>query len=168
MKVTDVKDFDLFFFRPTGILGKIVSWWTGSEYCHVGMVYGSYLLEYREFRGFRSKQWLEVLAEWDYRVDVYRVSTILNPNHRINILNAFYRLKKEYGWCHAILAGLLRRFPRSFLNWESTKNPPQCAEAVCYAFRVGAGIDLVPDKCDWKSTPEDIVCGGLVEKIGSV
>jgi len=164
MSKTRIQNGDLLLFRPTGWLGKIVAWVTKSQYCHVAIVYDDDILEFREFVGHRQVSLLVAVAKWGDVPDVYRIIGY-DPSTFHRVVNAFNAQSDvRYGWLHALKAGITRRLP----NWlfrECEKHPPHCSEAVCRAFRLGAGIVLVPGKYDWRTTPGDLAKSIFVKKM---
>jgi hypothetical protein len=40
--------------------------------------------------------------------------------------------------------------------------PPYCSQAISYAYRVGAGVDLVPNAADCMTEPADLARSGLL------
>jgi hypothetical protein len=160
-----MKSGDLLLFRPTGILGRIVCFFSSSEYCHVGLVYENHILEFMTNTGYRVEIIEKAIEEWGDNPDIYRCSFL--DDFEIEDIIYEYKLlqDKPYGWYNVIRTGLLKLFPDSWFQNECDKYAPHCSQAVCKSFRLGGNLDLVPNKPDWRSTPGDIVKCTAIKKV---
>jgi hypothetical protein len=160
-----MKSGDLFFFPPTGIMGRIIAAMTRSKYCHVGLYYEGLLLDFLTNTGYRITPIDQAIKEWGKLPDIYRCPYI----DEFDVEDIVYEFKqlynKPYGFLNAILTGLLQFTPTTWFQYEKDNSTPHCSQAICRSFRLGINLDLVPSKPDWRSTPEDIKQNKILERI---
>ena len=175
MTIDDIQNGDILMFYPSGILGKLVAFITGSQYCHCGIVEhvddGFFLKDFLTFGGYRYMRVEEAVVKWGVNPDVFR----LIDHDTVDVHAAVAAMKslqsaKSYGWYHAIWIGLLKWTPKWMFQYECNwkYHAPHCSEAVNWSFRTGAGIDLVKDIPDWRTSPGDIARSEMLYSVGTL
>ena len=164
MKQKDLQPGDVLLFRPRGILGRLVAWATGSEYCHATMYLTGCVAEMREFRGGR------ILPLADHRsetIDVFRAGA--STLEKIVAVQNMQKLVKErYSFLHGIAAWMLRRIPkrlRKWFNFECDRYGYHCSQSISKAYR-SASFDLRYGLADWATTPGDLAKSRRLRPIG--
>jgi len=170
MNTTELQPGDVLLFRPSGILGRLVAWATGSEYGHVAMFLGTSgktVAEMREFIGGRILPLTNYATE---TIDVFRPDTA-EWMVRFNAIMAMYRVLGEpYSLWHGVAAFLLRRIPkrlRKLFRFECDHHGYHCSQSISKAYR-DAGFDLCPGRPDWATTPGDLAKSKRLKNLGQL
>ena len=165
MKQKALQPDDVLLFCPTSFLGRLVSWATGSEYCHAAMFLGiDGIAEMREFTGGRI---IPVTEYADETMDVFRADAAI-PVRIDAVLNMRKLVKERYSFLHGIAAFLLRRIPKRLRKWfrfECDHHGYNCSQAISKVYRV-AGFDLRSDLADWATTPGDLAKSKRLQNLG--
>jgi len=158
----------------------VAAWWGSDLFC----------LEVREWHGGRAILLDRVVARRPGLIDVYRLSpwgkaTVeerlqSEADMREGISSqrlAYYQIVSimarfagsGYGYW-SVLRTALYHLPivRMFLkpmtdDRMENGRPPYCSQAVAYAYRVGGGVDLVPNAADCVTEPADLARSALLE-----
>ena len=138
---------DLIFVKPTNVTGKLVAFFSGSKYCHVGiMVNSSEIAEINLGYTFDIRP----MTYTDY--DIYRVTDDFDANELIDIIH------DKVGMSYDVMDLLRILFKISF---KATPKKVICSEIVNQCFGL-LGIQLSNKKIP---TPQDIIDGGKVERV---
>ena len=141
---------DIILQRRSGIVGYFVSLFTRSEWVHVGIEVADGYIRHVDWRGKRVAH----IKDWEPNILVLTPKTPLTPEQQIML--------RRYGLCVAV---------RGYDFWSAVqswfwKNPNdeqdagkrfQCAEFVSAVYRGALGIDLVPNKSDSATQPQDFL-----------
>jgi uncharacterized protein YycO len=147
----DVEQFDLLFYRGSGVAASIISKVTKSPYTHVALVLDEFHLV--------EADWYHPLAirHIEYRTenfDIYRVGD-LDDVQRSRIKRYIYEtINSPYDY-PLVLSHLLKYFFGGKLLFNSPRRF-DCSEWVDLAFNY-AGIDLLPNTQISTVTPADLV-----------
>jgi hypothetical protein len=147
---------DIIQFRPTGIIGRLIAFFDGSEYSHTAIYlekkYGVHLFieSHEEKRGVVITK----LQEWR-NFDIFRPKDLL-PRPRREVYNLLGR-GYDYGRLVAILKSKLSQ-GKTYNNDDVKLICSELADYV-YKYRLGKGEVLTPKKVN------DLYTQGELEKI---
>ncbi len=140
----------------------IATWWSGDLFC----------LEVREWYGGRAVLLEREVARRPGLIDVYRLVDELRTPDEIDMFDLVAKMRRfaggNYGWWSVLRAALyhlpILRLALKPMTDDQMENghPPYCSQAVSYAYRVGGGVDLVPNSADCMTEPADLARSGLL------
>ena len=137
---------DLIFVKPTNVMGKLVAFFGGSKYCHVGiLVNDSQIAEINLGYTFDIRH----ITYTSY--DIYRVTDDFDANELMSVIWGKVGLKYDAMDILRIL------FKLKSVN----VNKVICSEVVNQCFGL-LGIQLSNKKIP---TPQDLIDGGKVERV---
>lgn len=137
---------DLIFVKPTNAMGKLVAFFSGSKYCHVGILVNEH--EIAEIN-IGYKFGIRPMTYTSY--DVYRVKEEFNKFELMNIVLG------KIGMRYDVLDIL-----RILFNFQvSTPNKVICSEVTNECFSL-LGIQLSNKKIP---SPQDLIDGGKLERV---
>lgn len=178
-----IESGDVLLFRPgRSPLARLISAAGRGDYSHAAVAawwgYDLFCLEVREWHGGRAVLLSHEVARRPGLIDVYR----LRPQTKCNcrpiatcrqIQGAVRKMLRfagsRYGYWSVLRTALYHlpivRMCIKPLTDDRMENgrPPYCSQAVAYAYRVGAGIDLVPNAADCVTEPADLARSALLE-----
>lgn len=174
-----IESGDVLLFRPgRSLLARLVSAAGRGGYSHAGVAawWGCdlFCLEVREWYGGRAVLLAHEIDRRPGLIDVYRYrpSPPAKRNCRMiaGVLNRMRRLAgTRYGYWSVLRAALYHvpivRMTMKPLTDDRMENglPPYCSQAVAYAYRVGGGVDLVPNAADCITEPADLARSAALE-----
>jgi hypothetical protein len=170
----ELKPCDILLFRKRTWIGKLISYFSGSDYCHAAMVdwNTSYLIEIAPI-GFRR---LRLITDYDNEpIDVYRYQSRTpdifprDPCFAMDVTDNMSQIAGRYAYSYFDLlrVGLRCITPDSFLWLWGSKEPTtrfHCSGAISAAFRM-AGVDLCPNVSDWQTTPGHLAASESLHKV---
>jgi hypothetical protein len=169
---TQIRDGDLLSFRPRP------RWWRPWEYatwlialtnrqhiCHSAMAawwHGNLMLVQMTSSPDRIIRISEVVKRWPGKCIVSRAVPKSKAFSRDKAVEVMIRIAgRKYGWWRLFFMGLAhtllgrRLAPRSNKDFEKSKWPPVCSQAVSMATRA-AGDDPCPHMADRSTEPADL------------
>jgi len=163
---------DLLLFRNGGLIpvagrsvyshAAMAGWWVGGGVDHL------MCLELRELRGGRAVTLISQVMRFPGRIDVYRPNLTADQREK-----AFAAMRGKAGhdynyWGLISTACLhlpgIRFFAKpdlSDLDILRGRHPEYCSQAVASAYRLGAGVDPVPNLNDRLTEPADLARSSL-------
>lgn len=138
---------DLIFVKPTNVMGKLVAFFGGSKYCHVGiLVDDSHIAEINLGYEFNIRP----MTYTSY--DVYRVTDPFEANQLMNVI--WGKIGMQYDVFDIF---------RVLFNFRFCATPKKaiCSEIVNQCFGL-LGIQLSKEKIP---TPQDLIDGGRLERV---
>ena len=107
---------DILLYRKRTIIGKIISWWTKSEYCHAAMIGMDYsVLEMDYLFGSRISNISEHFIE---PIDIFRYNDDTMPIAETAAMEMRYIVdKRKYGFDKVFLAAIRLCFPRRLRHY---------------------------------------------------
>lgn len=137
---------DLIFVKPTNVMGKLVAFFGGSKYCHVGILTDDFKIAEINL-GYEFN--IRPMTYTSY--DTYRVIGDFSASDLMMVINNKIGMKYD----------LLDIF-RIFFNFQaSTPNKVICSEVVNQCFCL-LGIELSNKKIP---SPQDLIDGGKLERV---
>jgi len=152
---------DIILQKRSGTLGKIVSFFTRSEYVHCGIeLADDVVVHVYPWKG----QLFTPIAEWEAESEITRLTPIipltdLQLNNLRWVIGAM--VVRGYDWWSAV---------RSWF-WKSTNDQKYtgkyytCSEYVSCIYREGVGIDLVPNCSDDSTQPHMFVDSSYLKEV---
>lgn len=157
------------------IIGRVIRWWTRSNYSHVAL-YGDsgYLIE-AIWSGVREIHWLNTPYPQYYRVTIMRPSKIASTERHKAISFARKQVGKPYDYLMlifnaiSIMLSWVRINIRGIKNWLDVKNWYYCVELVLDSYFEGAGHYVIDNAINRsQGTPADFIeHGHELECVGS-
>lgn len=168
---------DVLLFRGNAFLSRMISAAGRGRWCHAAIAAwwcGDLLaLEVREWYGGRAVLLEREVARRPGLVDVYRLADELRHPDQIDMAGVVARMRRfagaNYGWWSVLRTALYHlpviRMALTPMTDDQMENgrPPYCSQAVSYAFRVGGGVDLVPNAADCITEPSDLARSAALE-----
>ena len=156
---------DLLLFRRSGLIASagrsvyshaaMADWWDGDLFC----------LEFRGFRGGRAVVLSSQVERYPGRIDVFACNPdCRRPNFDRREAARFMRrlTGRDYGWINLLGVAVLHVPVLRWIFKADTKDdrpvrlPPFCSQAVAMAYRLGGGVDPVPNLADRMTEPADL------------
>lgn len=141
----------------------IAAWWSDDLFC----------LEVREWYGGRAVLLEREVARRPGLIEVYRIADELRRPEEVDMFDVVRKMRRfagaSYGYWSVLRTALyhlpLVRMALTPLTDDRMENgrPPYCSQAVAYAYRVGGGVDLVPNAADCVSEPADLARSAVLE-----
>ncbi len=169
---------DVLLFRAGhSIVSRVICSAGRGRWCHAALAawWGGDLLalEVREWYGGRAVLLEREVARRPGLVDVYRLADKLRDPDQIDMAGVVAKMRRlagaNYGWWSVLRTALyhlpiVRMFLAPLTDDEMENGrPPYCSQAVSYAYRVGGGLDLIPNAADCMSEPADLARSALLE-----
>ena len=145
---------DIVLQKRSGIIGYFVSFFTKSEWVHCGVVNADNNIVHVDWRG---KHFTPVV-EWDGEI------AVLTPIHPLTPGEAFHLdfvLHKEPVRGYSFLDAVKSWFWKNPDDEAPTGKRYQCASFVSAMYRK-IGIDLVPNRSDDTTQPQDFLTSSLL------
>lgn len=155
-------------FRGHSYLSTAIEYSTGGVHSHSAMLRCDYhgVVDVLEVRigGGRAVAFEDVAIEDSGLIDVFSIDKKRFPEYDgPGACDYMRRLTaKNYGYGCVLRLGMMRcpllwrMFSFDVGDEESYDKAPFCSHAVCSAMRIGGGIDPVPRKPDFETTPNDL------------
>lgn len=141
----------------------IAAWWADDLFC----------LEVREWYGGRAVLLEHEVARRPGLIEVYRLVDELRTPEEIDMFDVVRKMRRfagaSYGYWSVLRTALYHlpgvRMALKPLTDDRMENgrPPYCSQAVAYAYRVGGGVDLVPNAADCVTEPADLARSAVLE-----
>lgn len=160
-----IRTGDILFYKPRNI-GKLIAWWTGSQYIHCGIALIKngvpFVLDFSFWSaGFRENVLAVDLPAYAGLIDVFRCNYAIDS---ATVVEEMRRLQdRKYSIPMALHMGINRLCHKGCIENDLDIPSPDegldCSAAVALAFQ-NAGIDLCPKLSIRHTTP-----GRLAESI---
>lgn len=151
---------DIIAYKGTGVLSKIVRFFTRSKYSHISMAISStHLIEANWYK--KSN-----VIEFKYNpneMEIFRVEN-LTVEHQITILQRSYEYINKYYDYIQIFGHLLESLGIVVKNPLNSDNKIICSELIDRAY-LDINIDLVDSREEGNVTPNDIVNSKLLKRV---
>ncbi|WP_321377052.1 hypothetical protein [Trichococcus shcherbakoviae] len=125
--------------------------------------------------GPRAPLLAEQVRRYPGSIDVYRLRDTVGGFHRDgSIREMMHIIRHQYGWLSLAkismihLAGIRWLARASENDREESMYPPFCSEAIARSYRIGGGIDLVPNLADAYTEPGDLARSGKLRFVGTI
>lgn len=171
---TRIQNGDVLLFRAgNSLMSRLISACGRGVHCHAGVAawWGDNLfcLEVREWHGGRAVLLEHEVARRPGLIDVYRLISF-GAESRFGIVHKMLRFAGAgYGYWSVLRTAAYHlpvlRMAIKPLTDDQMENgrPPYCSQAVAYACRAGANIDLVPNAADCMTEPADLARSALLK-----
>lgn len=162
----------MLFKAGEDVFEKIIAWGTNSEYHHVAVCVEPGMdlaIEARTRGGVRAVD-IRQIPETKY--DIYRIKE--NHSYDLNLTVSYLvsRLNSKYDYSGVLFLGGLKLLSKCGTKLTKTANKIQkekdyfCSELCYEAFKLGGGIDIVPDVSAAEITsPADIARSGILKRV---
>lgn len=176
----ELRDADVLLYRPGPWLSSWLiaaggrgRWshaalaWTPR--CHNPPARPRLLIESREWMGLRAVALEGQVRRHPGRIEVFRMPLLSIHQARGACRWLLGQTGREYGWTNMARAALVHLpFVRLVVRPETDdahfdRRPPFCSQAVAMAYRLGAGVDLVPRLADRLTEPADLARSAFLE-----
>jgi len=177
---------DLLLWRRSGTSGRLIAAGSRSFYSHaamVGVIYDEFaVMEICEWYGGRTITLPEAVRQAPGRIDHYTFTPQLNDVRResqffvamqrrgLVAAAMFAKSGRPYNYAGVLtIAALRTRLAQYLMTWlpaarrfdlvdggNGSRLPEFCSQAVSSAYRLGAGVDVVPNLADAFTEPGDL------------
>jgi len=156
-------------YRGSSYISSLIQYGTGGVHSHSAMIRKSGrrkdldILEVREWLGGRAVPLSGQVERYSGRIDVFSYDKRYKEYDGEKAADYMRELTdKKYGYS-GVLRLSIQRTPILWRLWPletddliATNQAPFCSHAVCASCRVGGGVDPVPRKPDYMTTPNDL------------
>jgi len=143
---------DIILLKRSGWLGWFVSLFTGSDYVHVGIDMGDGTVAHvYPFLGKR----FDLIEDWESGETIRLSMKIPLATNKLENLLFYIRAVKVFGYDY--YSAIKSWFWKSKNDEKPTGNRYQCGEFVSGMYRKGADIDLLPNRSDDSTQPQDFL-----------
>ncbi len=169
--INTVGDAWLAQFRGNSWISRAIKYGTGGVHSHSAIFRRTDcasidVLELREFAGGRAQPIEAAARQFAGQIDVFSID--LHHFPEFDCLAAVEKMRhltgRRYGY-RGVLRLALMKVPLLWRLWplkvtddhmDDAEVAPFCSHAVCWAYRVGGGVDPVPNKPDDRVSPNDL------------
>lgn len=145
-------------YRPKSLIGKLIGFYTRSNYCHVGVLFSdNKIIDCHPGRGVKIRDF----TEEDSKIcEIYNISSQLKINEEKSRFFAEKQIGKKYDW-----AGIIGFITKQTVEDRISSQKWICSELLFEIFKK-SNIHLLNVPSSWLLSPRDISLSPFLIKEG--